>query len=43
MTAIAQWTAYFLRAHVYQDREACQRINGSDRPHSWLQCLALLN
>jgi len=31
--AIAQWTGYFLRAHVYGDVEARERIYGGDRPY----------
>jgi len=31
---IAQWTAYFLRSHLYQDKKALQQVYGSDRSTS---------
>lgn len=42
VAAIAQWTGYFLRAHLYHDRDACQRIYGSDRPHSSVRITSIL-
>jgi len=39
---IAQWTAYFLRAHLYQDSEARQRIYGSDCPDALVTITSVL-
>jgi len=40
--AIAQWTASFLRAHLYDDDAARERIYGSDRPTSLVTVTSVL-
>lgn len=39
---IAQWTAHFLRAHLYQDAAARQQLESSDRPNSRVTITSVL-
>jgi len=39
---IAQWTAKFLRAHLYNDRSALQQIYQRDRPKNGVTITSVL-